>query len=87
MQEIDGCATAVSAAVEEQNAATAEISENVASAAGGAKLVEAVLAEVAGAATETRASADSVNSAAQAVEAAADELRREIEGFLARVAA
>ena len=58
MQEIDSCATAVSAAVEEQSAATAEISQNVASAAGGAKLVVAVLAEVAGAATETRTSAE-----------------------------
>ena len=87
MQEIDGCASAVSAAVDQQNAATAEISQNVASAAGGAKLVVAVLAEVAGAATETRASAESVLTAAQAVEAAAAELRSEVEGFLGRVAA
>ena len=87
MREIDSCATAVSAAVEEQNAATAEISQNVASAAGGAKLVVAVLAEVAGAATETRQSAESVLTAAQAVETAAEELRGEVDGFLARVAA
>ena len=83
MQEIDGCATAVSSAVEEQSAATAEISQNVASAAQGAKLVVSVLGEVAGAATETRESAESVLSASQAVEAAAAELRREVEGFLA----
>jgi len=87
MQEIDGCATAVSVAVEQQNAATSEISQNVASAAGGAKLVVAVLDEVAGAATETRQSAEHVLTAAQAVESATDELRREVEGFLARVAA
>ena len=87
MKEIDSCATAVSAAVEEQSAATSEISQNVASAAGGAKLVVAVLDEVAGAATETRESAQSVLTASQAVEAAAAELRREVEGFLARVAA
>ena len=87
MQEIDSCATTVSAAVEEQNAATAEISQNVASAADGAKLVVAVLAEVAGAATETRQSAESVLTAAQAVETAAEELRGEVAGFLARVAA
>ena len=55
MQEIDSCASTVSAAVEQQSAATAEISRNVASAAGGAKLVVSVLDEVAGAATETRA--------------------------------
>jgi len=87
MQEIDGCTTAVSAAVEEQNAATSEISQNVASAAGGAKIIVAVLGEVAGAATETRASAESVLTAAQAVEAAVAELRREVGGFLSRVAA
>jgi hypothetical protein len=37
MQEIDSCATAVSAAVEEQSAATGEISQNVASASVGQK--------------------------------------------------
>ncbi len=86
MQEIDSCATTVSAAVEQQSAATAEISRNVASAAGGAKLVVSVLDEVAGAATETRQSAQSVLTASQAVEAAAADLRGEVEGFLARVA-
>ena len=65
----------------------AEISQNVASAADGAKLVVSVLDEVAGAATETRQSAESVLGASQAVEAAAAELRHEVEGFLARVAA
>jgi methyl-accepting chemotaxis protein len=87
MNEIDGCATSVSAAVEEQSAATAEISQNVASAADGTRLVVTVLDEVAGAATETAQSAESVLTASQAVEAAAAELRREVEGFLARVAA
>jgi methyl-accepting chemotaxis protein len=87
MEEINSYATAVSAAVEQQSAATGEISQNVASAADGAKLVVTVLDEVAGAATETRQSAESVLSASQAVEAAAAELRHEVEGFLARVAA
>jgi methyl-accepting chemotaxis protein/PAS domain-containing protein len=87
MLEIDSYSTAVSAALEEQSAATAEISQNVASAAGGAKLVVAVLAEVAGAATETRTSAEDALTAAQTAEAAAAALRSEIEGFLARVAA
>ena len=87
MQEIDSCATAVAAAVEEQSRATAEISQNVAGAADGAKLVESVLGEVAGAATETRQSAEDVLAASQAVEDAAAELRREVEGFLEGVAA
>jgi len=87
MQEIDNYATAVAAAVQEQSAATSEISQNVASAANGAKLLVSVLDDVTGAATETRQSAESVLTASQAVEAAAAELRREVEGFLARVAA
>ena len=87
MQEIDSCATAVSSAVEEQSAATGEISQNVASAADGAKTVVSVLSEVSVAATDTSRSAESVLSASQAVEAAAAELRREVEGFLASVAA
>jgi methyl-accepting chemotaxis protein len=87
MHEIDSCATAVSAAVEEQSAATSEISQNVASASDGAKVVVSVLGEVSGAAAKTRTSAQSVLTAAQAVEAAAAELRTEVEGFLANVAA
>jgi len=87
MQEIDHCATTVSASVEEQSTATGEISQNVASAANGAKMVVSVLDEVSGAAAETRQSAESVLTASQAVEQAATELRHEVEGFLARVAA
>jgi methyl-accepting chemotaxis protein len=87
MQEIDSCTTAVSAAVHQQSSATTEISQNVAGAADGAKLVVSVLGNVTGAAAETRQSAESVLAASQAVEAAAAELRREVEGFLARVAA
>jgi methyl-accepting chemotaxis protein len=87
MQEIDSCATAVSASVQQQSAATTEISQNVASAAEGAKLVVSVLGEVTGAASETRQSAESVLSASQAVASAAAALRHEVEGFLARVAA
>ena len=87
MQEIDSCATTVSSSVEQQSIATGEISQNIAGAAGGAKTVVTVLDEVSGAATETRRSAESVLTASQAVEQAAAELRGEVEGFLARVAA
>jgi len=86
MREIDGCATTVSAAVNQQSSATAQISQNVAGAAGGAKLVVSVLGEVAGAAIDTRHSAESVLNASQAVEAAAADLRNEVEGFLDSVA-
>ena len=87
MQEIDGCTGAVSTAVQEQSAATTEISHNVASAADGSRLVVSVLDNVTGAAAETRAAAESVLGASQAVESAAAELRQAIEGFLTRVAA
>jgi len=83
MQEIDSRATAVSAAVEQQSAASAEISQNVAGATDGVKLVVSVLDDMAGSTTtETGESTESVLTASQAVEAAA-ELRRKIEGFLA----
>jgi methyl-accepting chemotaxis protein len=87
MQEIDSCATAVAASVGQQSAATAQISQNVAGAADGAKLVVSVLQEVATAAGATRRSAEEVLAASEAVDAAAAALRGEVEGFLARVAA
>lgn len=64
--------------VVKQNATTAEISQKVAGAADATKLVVSVLSEVAG---------PPVGPASQTVEAAAAELRREVEGFLASVAA
>jgi methyl-accepting chemotaxis protein len=86
MQEINEYTAAVAAAVEQQNSATGEISHNVASAARGTGHVVAVLGEVTGAATETRASAEIVRDASKTVEAAVAGLRREVEGFLAKVA-
>jgi len=87
MQEIDGFAASVDDSMQQQSEATGEISKNVMGAADGTKLVVAGLNDVAGAATETRQSAEAVLATAQAVEAAAAELRHEVEGFLARVAA
>jgi methyl-accepting chemotaxis protein len=87
MQEINSYTSAVAAAVEQQSAATTEISQNVTSAADGAKLVVSVLGDVSGAAGVTRQSAESVLAASRAVEAAMAELRHEVETFLARVAA
>jgi methyl-accepting chemotaxis protein len=43
MQEIDSYTSAVDASVQQKSAATSEISQNVASAAGGATLIVAVL--------------------------------------------
>jgi methyl-accepting chemotaxis protein len=86
MQEINQYTGAVAASVEQQNAATGEISHNVASAAHGAGQVVAVLGEVAGAARETRASAEVVRDASETVEQAVANLRLEVEDFLAKVA-
>jgi methyl-accepting chemotaxis protein len=86
MQEIDSYTCAVAASVQQQSAATGEISQNVTSAADGAKLVVTVLSEVAGATTETQDSAQTVLAAAESVEKAAANLRGEVEGFLTKVA-
>jgi methyl-accepting chemotaxis protein len=87
MTEISSYTSAVAASVEQQNAATGEISENVAGAAQGTDMVVAVLSDVAGAATATRSSAETVLSASRSVESAVAKLRGEVETFLRKVAA
>jgi methyl-accepting chemotaxis protein len=86
MREIDNYTSAVAISVEQQNAATGEISQNVTSAADGAKLIVAVLSEVAGATTESQQSAETVLAASEMVEDAAAKLRGEVEDFLTKVA-
>jgi methyl-accepting chemotaxis protein len=86
MQEIDNFTAAVAASVQQQSAATGEISQNVTGAADGAKLIVTVLSEVAGATTETQESAQTVLAASESVEEAAANLRSEVEGFLTKVA-
>ena len=87
MREIEHYTSSVAASVEEQSAATGQISENVSNAAKGTEVVVSVLGEVAGAATETRGSAFTVLDASQAVESAVATLRGEIQRFLEKVAA
>jgi methyl-accepting chemotaxis protein len=87
MQEINQHPAAVSSSVQEQNAATGEITDNVTSAAVGTKHIVNALSEVANAAVETRGSAEKVLAASEAVEDAAGNLRREVEGCLQQVAA
>jgi methyl-accepting chemotaxis protein len=87
MDEINRSTSSVAASVEQQNAATSQILQNVAGAAQGAQVVVSVLGEVAGAAMETRASAQTVLDASQSVEAALINLRSEVAGFLDQVAA
>ena len=86
MLEINEYTAAVAASVEQQNAATGEISHNVTSAAQGTGHVVDVLSEVTNAATETRASAEVVRDASMTVDTAVANLRLEVEDFLAKVA-
>lgn len=86
MDAINRSTSTVAAAVEQQNAATAQILRNVAGAAEGAQVVVSVLGEVVGAAVETRGSAQTVLEAAQSVESALTNLRTEVSGFLDKVA-
>jgi methyl-accepting chemotaxis protein len=86
MQEINHHTAAVAASVQQQNAATGEITQNVISAAQGTKDIVTALSEVAGAAIETRGSAETVLGASEAVEKAAGDLRTEVEDFLQKVA-
>jgi methyl-accepting chemotaxis protein len=86
MQEINNYTSSVAVSMQQQSAATSEISQNVTSAAGGAKLIVTILSEVAGATTETQESAQTVLAASESVEKAAANLRSEVEGFLTKVA-
>jgi methyl-accepting chemotaxis protein len=87
MQDINQYTTAVASSVEQQEAATGEISHNVASAAVGAKAIVAALDEVASGVTQTRSSAETMLAASEEVENATAKLRSEVEEFLCTVAA
>jgi len=87
MREIKHYASGVAASIEQQSAATSNISSNVASAAQATQSMGEVLSDVADAATQTNTSAAIVLESSQSVEAAAAELRRHVEKFLASVAA
>jgi methyl-accepting chemotaxis protein len=86
MKEISRFTAAAAASVQQQGAATGEISQNVIGAAKGTQAIVAVLGDVAGAATETRGSAEIVLSASTAVATAAESLHQEVEDFLQKVA-
>ena len=87
MQEIQHYASGVAASIEQQSAATSNISSNVASAAQATQTMAHILNDVAGAATQTHTSAEVALDSSEAVQAAVAELRRHIEDFLAGVAA
>jgi methyl-accepting chemotaxis protein len=86
MREINNYTSAVAASVQQQNAATSDISQNVAGAAEAAKLIVTVVQDVAKATLESQDSAQTVLTASVSVEEAASQLRSEVESFLSKVA-
>jgi methyl-accepting chemotaxis protein len=86
MQDIDALSLAVSASVQEQDAATAEILRNVANAAESAKMAASGLAEVATATTQTHDASQIVLGASESVQGTIHKLRDEVERFLGKVA-
>jgi methyl-accepting chemotaxis protein len=87
MNEVTGFANAVAAAVEEQNAATHEISRNVQHAAAGSEDLHRNVSGVTRAIGETTQSANLVFEASQNLGRQAHLLRQSVERFLAEVAA
>jgi methyl-accepting chemotaxis protein len=85
--EINTFTSAVAGSIDEQSAATLEISNNVENVAQETSKIANVVGEVAEAVMATRESADIVLTASESVEGAVENLRREIETFLGNVAA
>ncbi|MTJ80275.1 MAG: HAMP domain-containing protein [Telmatospirillum sp.] len=84
---IDEIATTIAAAVEEQGAATREISRNVQQAAAGVREVAGNIAEMSGATDRSGALADGVLSASQALGGQIHSLEGEVTEFLGTVRA
>jgi methyl-accepting chemotaxis protein len=87
MQDINSHTSEIVSAIARQDAATGEISRNVASAATQSKTVVAVLSEVATGVMQTQASARMVLAASADVEDATGKLRAAVENFLIAAAA
>ena len=87
IREIDGVATSIAAAVEQQGAATREIARNVAEAASGTGAVTGTIDAVARAADDTGSAATRMLVSAASLSEQSAELRREIDTFLATVRA
>lgn len=85
INELNEVATAIAAAVDEQGAATGEIARNVEEASSGTQEVTVNITEVTKAAGETGASATQVTDVAGELNNKADQLRAQVEKFLAAV--
>jgi methyl-accepting chemotaxis protein len=87
ISEVSEVATAIAAAVEQQGAATMEITRNTQQAARGTKDVSENIAGVSSGADATGSSAQSVKSAADALGSQAQHLRNQVNDFLGRIRA
>jgi methyl-accepting chemotaxis protein len=87
MEEINRYTSAIAASVEQQRAATSEISKNVDNAEAATKVVVSALRDVTSAVSTTTSSAGTVLTASKSVEAAVAGLRGNVEDFLQKVAA
>ncbi len=85
--EINETSTSVASAVEEQRAATGEISRNVQEAATGTQEVSSSITGVNEAAQQTGSAAEQMTNAASQLSGQADRLGREVEKFLSDVRA
>lgn len=87
VQRIDESTSAVAAAVEEQSAATSEISRNATEAASGTQEVTTNISGVQGAAEQTRDATQIVNTSAASLAGEASRLDEAVRRFLAEVRA
>ncbi|WP_417692478.1 methyl-accepting chemotaxis protein [Roseibium sp.] len=87
MEEVDGYTQSIASAVTQQGSATNEISGNVQRASEGTRSVQSNMVSLAEAVEETRVASGSVLSAAGHLGQRSGELQKEIETFLAEVAA
>jgi methyl-accepting chemotaxis protein len=81
MHRIDEVTTAIASAVEQQGAATRDISQNVQMAASGTQLLASSISTVNSAIGETNRSADQVLNASGQVSTAAERLAHEVQQF------
>ncbi len=87
VEEINDIASSISAAVEQQGAATQEIARNVQEASAGTRKVASNVASVSKTAAETGGSAGQVLDAAGHLAEQSENLRKEVDQFIAQIRA
>ena len=85
ISEIDQSITGVSAAVEEQNATTGEVTRSISEASQGTAQVASIIQEVQKGASETGTSADAVLGAAKEVSDLSEPLKGSVDQFLNKI--